>query len=52
MKRVCVFCGSSMGSRPAYKLAAQANPDSLIDLLANYRSQDFDKWSDRIDIKP
>ncbi|MCU0537871.1 MAG: TIGR00730 family Rossman fold protein [Hydrococcus sp. Prado102] len=29
MKRVCVFCGSSMGSRPAYKLAAQAMGEAL-----------------------
>jgi uncharacterized protein (TIGR00730 family) len=29
MKRVCVFCGSSMGSRPAYKLAAKAMGEAL-----------------------
>ena len=29
MKYVCVFCGSSMGNRPAYKLAAQAMGETL-----------------------
>ncbi len=29
MKYVCVFCGSSMGLRPAYKLAAQAMGETL-----------------------
>lgn len=29
MKYVCVFCGSSMGKRPAYKLAAQAMGETL-----------------------
>ncbi len=29
MKYVCVFCGSSMGLRPAYKLAAQAMGKTL-----------------------
>ena len=30
MKSVCVFCGSSMGLRPAYKLAAQELSESLV----------------------
>ncbi len=29
MKYICVFCGSSMGLRPAYKLAAQAMGETL-----------------------
>lgn len=29
MKNICVFCGSSMGVRPAYKLAAQAMGETL-----------------------
>ena len=29
MKSVCVFCGSSMGLRPAYKLAAQQLSEAL-----------------------
>ena len=29
MKRVCVFCGSSQGLRPAYKEAAQAMGEAL-----------------------
>ncbi len=29
MKYVCVFCGSSMGLRPAYKLAARAMGETL-----------------------
>jgi uncharacterized protein (TIGR00730 family) len=29
VKYICVFCGSSMGLRPAYKLAAQAMGETL-----------------------
>lgn len=29
MKYICVFCGSSMGNHPAYKLAAQAMGETL-----------------------
>ncbi len=29
MKYICVFCGSSMGLRPAYKVAAQAMGETL-----------------------
>jgi hypothetical protein len=29
-----------------------SDPNSLLDLLANYRPQDLDKWSDRVDLKP
>lgn len=29
MKAICVFCGSSMGSRPAYQLAAQQLGETL-----------------------
>ncbi len=31
MKRVCVFCGSNMGARPAYKSAAQALAEALVE---------------------
>jgi uncharacterized protein (TIGR00730 family) len=30
MKYVCVFCGSSMGARPSYQLAAQAMGEALV----------------------
>jgi uncharacterized protein (TIGR00730 family) len=30
MKRICVFCGSSLGSRPAYQEAAQAMGEALV----------------------
>jgi uncharacterized protein (TIGR00730 family) len=29
-----------------------SNPDSLLDLLANYQPQDVEKWSDRVNFKP
>ncbi|MBV9388078.1 MAG: hypothetical protein JOZ78_16780 [Chroococcidiopsidaceae cyanobacterium CP_BM_ER_R8_30] len=30
MKSVCVFCGSSLGLRPAYKLAAHQLGEALV----------------------
>ncbi|MBW4693514.1 MAG: TIGR00730 family Rossman fold protein [Lyngbya sp. HA4199-MV5] len=30
MKYICVFCGSNLGTRPAYKLAAQALGQALV----------------------
>jgi hypothetical protein len=29
-----------------------SNPESLLDLLANYQPQDVDKWAERLDLKP